>query len=350
MRSTLLPLLVDPHDRGPLELEPGEVDGDEILEGTLRSAERAYLVTRGIPRLGATEDAHQDATGETFGFKWERRGSYESAAMLETVLAWILERYGFGGPDELRSWFGNRRLVLDAGCGGGLTTSTWMRPGWSSGAEWVGVDISSAIDVARERLGDAEATHFVQADFNRLPFPESTFDTIFAEGTLHHAPSTKDALASLVAVLEPGGEIMFYVYRRKAALREFADDYVREQIAALSPEEAWDALRPLTLLGKALSELDVEIEVPEDVPLLGIPAGRYDVQRLVYWHMAKLFWNPALSLEENNHVNFDWYHPRYAHRQSSEEVRKWCDELGLEIARFDEQDAGFTVRARLASG
>ena len=350
MRPSLLPLLVDPHDRVPLELEPTELDGDEVVEGSLRSAERAYRITRGIPRLGATDDEQQDATGETFGFKWGRRDTYESPAMLETVLAWMLERYGFEGPDELRSWFGSRRLILDAGCGGGLTTSTWMRPGWSSGAKWVGVDISSAIDVARDRLGEAEGTHFVQADFNSLPFRESTFDTIFAEGTLHHAPSTKEALASLAAVLAPGGEILFYVYRRKAPLREFADDYVRDQIAALSPDEAWEALRPLTLLGRALAELDVEVEVPEDVPLLGIPAGRYDVQRLVYWHVAKLFWNSALSLEENNHVNFDWYHPRYAHRQSAEEVRAWCDELGLLITRFDEQDAGFTVRALRASG
>ena len=350
MRPSLLPLLVDPYGRGPLELEPAELDGDEVVEGTLRSPERVYRIARGIPRLGATDDEHQDATGETFGFKWERRDSYESPAMLETVLAWILERYGFHGADDLRAWFGSRELILDAGCGGGLTTSTWMQPGWSAGAEWVGVDISGAIDVARDRLGDAEATHFVQADFNSLPFRESTFDTIFAEGTLHHAPSTREALASLVEVLAPGGEIMFYVYRRKAPLREFADDYVRERIAELSPEEAWEALRPLTRLGQALAELDVEVEVPEAVPLLGIPAGRHDVQRLVYWHMAKVFWNPALSLEENNHVNFDWYHPRYAHRQSADEVREWCDELGLEITRFDEQDAGFTVRALRASG
>ena len=77
----------------------------------------------------------------------------------------------------------------------------------------------------------------------------------------------------------------------------------------------------------------------------GIQAGRYDVQRLIYWHFAKLFWNPELTMEENLHVNFDWYHPRYAHRHSEEEVRGWCDDADLEITRFDVEPSGFTVRA-----
>jgi hypothetical protein len=140
---------------------------------------------------------------------------------------------------------------------------------------------------------------------------------------------------------------MIYVYRRKAPAREFVDDYVRERIAGLSPEEAWDRLRPLTRLGQALAELGTEVEVPEDVELLGIPKGTYDVQRLVYWHFAKLFWNPTMTFEENNHVNFDWYHPRYAHRHTEAEVRGWFADCGLEITRFDDQEAGFTVRATL---
>jgi len=44
-------------------------------------------------------------------------------------------------------------------------------------------------------------------------------------------------------------------------------------------------------------------------------------------------------------VNFDWYHPRYAHRQTEEEVRRWCGEAGLSIFHFDVQESGFTVRA-----
>jgi hypothetical protein len=69
------------------------------------------------------------------------------------------------------------------------------------------------------------------------------------------------------------------------------------------------------------------------------------VQRLIYWNFAKLYWNPNWSFEENVHVNFDWYRPRYSHRQTADEVREWCAEAALAITRFHEQESGFTVRA-----
>jgi arsenite methyltransferase len=143
----------------------------------------------------------------------------------------------------------------------------------------------------------------------------------------------------------PGGEMLFYVYWRKGAIREFADDYVRGVVSSLAPSDAWELLRPLTRLGEALAALHVEVEVPEDVPYLGIKAGRYDVQRLIYWHFAKMYWNDRLSLDENVHVNFDWYHPAYAHRHTEEEIRRWCADNGLAITHFDVQESGYTVRA-----
>jgi hypothetical protein len=45
------------------------------------------------------------------------------------------------------------------------------------------------------------------------------------------------------------------------------------------------------------------------------------------------------------HINFDWYRPVYAHRQTAAEVRSWCAEAGLTIAYFHEQESGYTVRA-----
>ena len=90
--------------------------------------------------------------------------------------------------------------------------------------------------------------------------------------------------------------------------------------------------------------------MPEDVPLLGIKAGRQDVQRLVYWNFAKLFWNPSWSFEENLHVNFDWYHPTYAHRHTEEEIRSWCEAAGLDVLRLhDQEPAAWTIRARRRS-
>jgi hypothetical protein len=135
------------------------------------------------------------------------------------------------------------------------------------------------------------------------------------------------------------------VYRRKGPVREFTDDYVREAISGMTDPQAWEAMGSLTELARRLSELHATVELPDDVPLFGIQAGKQDVQRLIYWSFAKLYWNDALSFDENVLVNFDWYRPRCAHRQSEAEVREWCALAGLKIRRFHEQPSGFTVIA-----
>ncbi len=132
---------------------------------------------------------------------------------------------------------------------------------------------------------------------------------------------------------------------RKGPVRKFTDDYIREAISRMSDEEAWDEMRSLTRLGQALSELHASVKLEDDIPLLGIKSGEYDVQRLIHWNFAKLYWNEEWSFEENVHVNFDWYRPYYAHRQSADEVRQWCEEARLAISWFDEQESGFSVRA-----
>jgi SAM-dependent methyltransferase len=335
VRSELLDILADPVSGGALTL----AEGDE-----LRSEDgRRYPIIRGIPRFVSTSDEGQRQTQSSFGYKWNRRDSFGSPGMRAELHAWLLDRYGFDSPYEMRRYFAARRRTLDAGCGAGFAASAFLGDDWSQDAEWVGLDISDAIDVARELLGAYPRTHFVQADVLRPPFREATFDAIISEGVLHHTPSTEQAFKSLVALLAPRGEILIYVYRRKAPIREFTDDYIRERLAGLTPEEAWEALRPLTRLGQALAELETQVEVP-DVPLLGITAGRFDVQRLLYWHVAKMFWNPNMTFEENNHLNFDWYAPRYAHRHTEDEVRRWFADAGLEITRFHVHEAGFTVR------
>ncbi len=348
MQRSFCSLLVDPVQRQPLTLENGQpADGPEVLEGRLRAADgTADAILNGIPRFVATADAGQIQTKDTFGFLWKTQDTFSSPEAKGVYAQWLIENYGFGDLETCARYFVSRRQILDLGCGRGYASAFWLEsPQWTGQAAWVGVDISDAIDIAHERLGHIANTHFAQADALALPFADGSFDTVVSQGVLHHTPSTRQALLSGARVLASGGEFLFYVYRRKGPVREFTDDYIRQQIAPLSDEAAWEAMRSLTRLGQALAELGVKVTLPEAVPLLGIQAGEYDVQRLVYWNFAKLYWNAALSFEENVHVNFDWYRPQYAHRQSAEEVRAWCAEAGLTIQRLHAQESGFSVRA-----
>jgi arsenite methyltransferase len=347
VKRTLLELLVDPMTGDALSLETESVGPDTaVTEGRLTNQRGdRYPITDGIPRFVRTDDAGQLQTSATFGYKWGRRESYEDASAMATYCRWLVEKYGFESLEAWTSYFDGRKRILDVGCGSGYSSALWLdRPGWKGRAMWVGVDISDAIDVARERLGSVANTHFVQADALHMPFPPGSFDTIFSEGVLHHTPSTRAALLACARLLAPGGAFHFYVYRKKSPIREFTDDHVRAAIAEMSNDEAWESMRPLTKLARDLSRLGASVDV-DDIPVLGIKAGRYDVQRLIYWNFAKLFWNDSYPFEANLHVNFDWYRPQYANRQTEDQVRTWCAEASLRIDRFHEEESGFTVIA-----
>jgi SAM-dependent methyltransferase len=291
----------------------------------------------------------QRQTREAFGFKWQRRDTYESATIRERLSAWLVERYGEIKVDGWLAQHGNRPLLLDAGCGAGLSGLTLFGP-LLDRIRYLGVDISPAVDIARKRFEEARNPGlFMQLDLMQLPFPPGSIDIIFSEGVLHHTDSTEQALKRLSKLLKPGGRFLFYVYRKKGPIREFTDDYLREALQPMTPSQAWDALMPLTKLGKALGELDIEIDVPESIELLRIPAGRINLQRLFYWHVFKAFYRPEMTLDEMNHTNFDWYAPRNAHRQTLAEVRRWCEEADLIIDREREEDAGITITAHRAA-
>ncbi|MCB1136928.1 MAG: class I SAM-dependent methyltransferase, partial [Chlamydiia bacterium] len=197
------------------------------------------------------------------------------------------------------------------------------------------------------RFKEAECpAEFICSSLMDVPLADASVDVIFSEGVLHHTDSTKEALCALSRLLRPGGTFLFYVYAKKAITREFVDDHIRDQLKGMSNDEAWEALYPLTKLGIALGELNVTLDVPDDIPMLGIKKGPMPLQRFLYWNFFKAFYSPELDLEEMNHLNFDWYRPLNCHRHSKEEVLDFCQAAGLKAERVHVEEAGITVCAR----
>lgn len=301
---------------------------------------------KGILRAATVMSEEQKQTEQVFGFKWHKRDTFESDAASQAMQEWSNARYR-----EAVEWFPVREtpyVVLDAGCGAAYTGLQYFNSILDR-IRYLGADISAAVDVARARMQDAGAdSAFIQCDLTRLPITKGSLDAIFSEGVLHHTDSTRGAILSLAPLLKSGGLFMFYVYRRKGPIREFTDDYIRDRMQRLTPEEGWRAMEPISKLGRLLGELDIEIDIPERIDLLGIDAGKINLQRFFYWHVLKCFYRPDYSLDEMNHINFDWYAPANAARQSPEEVRSWCAEAGLTVEREVVEDAGITIVARKA--
>ncbi|MCU0372732.1 MAG: class I SAM-dependent methyltransferase [Ignavibacteria bacterium] len=291
--------------------------------------------------------ADQSQTQSTFGYQWSRTDTYDSETASNAMKEWLLERYCEGRPEMLKKYLGGGgKIILDAGCGGGYSGSLLFGEELNNNY-YLGVDISDAVSNAKRRFQEMNLKgEFLKASILDLPVPDESVDIIFSEGVLHHTDSTEKALKYLAKKIKKGGLFMFYVYAKKAVIREFSDDFIREELKDKTNEEAWEALKPLTKLGIALGELKEEIEVPEEIPYLGIKKGRYNIQRFFYWNIMKAFYRSDFSLEEMNHINFDWYRPLNCFRHTEEEIRKYCLESNLSIEFFNSQEAGFTVIAR----
>ena len=212
----------------------------------------------------------------------------------------------------------------------------------------MGVDLTAA-EVARRNLDGADGVQIREGDLLGDLSALGQFDFIYCQEVLHHTGDPEGALQNLAGRLLPGGELAIYVYRRKAPVREFADDYVRDQISGLPYEQAMVECRGIAQLGKELADVGATVSVPQ-IDVLGIEAGEYDVQRLVYHFMLKCFWNDDLDAEANAAINYDWYHPQLSSRHTVEECRQWFARAGLEVTWENLDPYGITMRGTRPAG
>ena len=303
-----------------------------------------FKIKNQIPRLVNKNSENQEQTSDIFGFKWHKRDTFENN-ITKHMGVWLKTKYGELGDDFLAN-FSEKPNLLDAGCGGAMSAMSYFEK-YLDKINYVGVDISNAVDVAAQRFVEKNIkAGFLQCNLTKMPFKKNSFDIIFSEGVLHHTDNTFNALKSLCEYLKINGKIYFYIYKKKSPIREYTDDYIREKIQDISPEKAWEKLMPLTELGKLLGELNLEIDIKNKIDLLGIPSGKIDIQRLFYWHIFKIFYRPEMNIEEMNHINFDWYAPKNAFRQTPEEVREWCNEIRLDIEHEYVDEAGISIIAK----
>jgi len=342
VKQTLVQLLCSPADRSLLNLEMKEEFRGEILEGYLRDCSgNRFRISEGIPRF-----AEDHASDETFEFKWCLIGDtygYEERTR-RVRQDWYIERFGFETRNKHLDFIRPKGPVLDAGTGTGVDAAMFAE----SGATVIAVDLSGeAASATYRHLGHLSNVHVIQADLANLPFPSRVFGYISCDQVLHHTPDPARSFSALARHLRPGGHMAVYVYRRKGPIREFTDDYLRAHTTKMTAQECYELCQSITLLGKALSELKTEMEVPADIPLLGIQAGPQDVQRFFYWNVMKCFWNDQYDFTTNVVINFDWYHPKYASRHTPEEVQGWFDRHGLEVERFNVVPSGIAAMGRM---
>ena len=99
--------------------------------------------------------------------------------------------------------------VLDLGCGAGTDSLVAAQMVGADG-HVTGIDMTAAMLVkARSAAAEMGATNveFVEAEAERLPFADESFDVVISNGVIDLVPDKDAVFAEIFRVLNPGGRI-----------------------------------------------------------------------------------------------------------------------------------------------
>lgn len=236
MKTRLLTWLCCPACQGALQLAIWRQD-QEIEEGLLTCAgcARTYPIINGIPRMLPDELAHvvlqyhptffSRYANETASFRararrrdetkwWKTEGrtvdtySYQWRKFKQMFAEW--EAVFLDSIDPITPEFFKGRVGLDGGCGFGRSMFYAAR----YGAEMIGLDLSEAIEAARENTSHLPTVHLVQGDLYHPPIRERSLDFVYSIGVLMLLPDPRNGFLSLSRLVKPGSPIFIWVYPR----------------------------------------------------------------------------------------------------------------------------------------
>lgn len=242
---------------------------------------------------------------ESFGYQWYRYPQTQlDRADRDLTENDFISKTGFS-REELQG-----KLVLDVGCGMGRFAEVATR--W--GARVVGIDLSTAVEVAARNLAGRAFVGF-QADLFALPFAPESFDIIYSLGVLHHTPDCEKAFKVLPQHLKPGGTVAIWLYSGYNNWYRFSDQY--RKITRHMPIRTLHKL--LRVAVPVFYHLDKSLRI---VPVIG---------RSLAGLIHNLFPVSRHPEPETRILDtLDWYSPPYQSKHTYEEVFRWFESCGLE--------------------
>lgn len=99
--------------------------------------------------------------------------------------------------------------ILDIGCGTGLFLEVF------SGSESFSIGVDFSMGMLREARKSSASWQLVQADADKLPFPDGSFDTVVSFTLLQNMPDPEDTIKEMARVVDRGGKVIVTVLGKK---------------------------------------------------------------------------------------------------------------------------------------
>jgi SAM-dependent methyltransferase len=166
----------------------------------------------------------------------------------------------------------NDRDVLDFGCGHGMAAVALAK----LGARVTGLDLSPGYLLEARCRAEANGVSivFAQADGDRIPIADESFDRIWGNAILHHLDLNR-AARELHRVLRPAGVAVFCEPWGENPLLSFARRRLHYTGKERTPDEQPLRLRDLAVLRKSFSHVETHGYQLLSMVRRVLPSGRF---------------------------------------------------------------------------
>jgi SAM-dependent methyltransferase len=216
------------------------------------------------------------------------------------------------------------KRVVEVGFGAGTDFIQWLR----AGARASGIDLTpEALENLTHRIQVYQLPapeQIAVADAEELPFASDSFDLGYSFGVLHHSPNTEKAIAELVRVVRPGGEIKIMLYNRHSVF--VFNRWIKFGLLRGRPWQSlksilWHHMESVGTKGYTGPELfSILNQLPLEEIVVHTEITSADYLSASAWPLLNSIYRFALRFAGYSH---DWRQERYVERaDSGEEARR----------------------------
>ncbi len=326
MKPSALEFYACPECRGTPTLKSHEIDGSEVVSGTLSCACGVeYEIRRGVPRFCPSIKGVQQNTADDYGLQWTKLldGKLEDGTVYGVKRDDWKEYFQESLGLPLHNLRGKR--ILDAGCGSGKLVRAFA----DDGCQIVSLDIHSGLDALYALAGECPGSHIVQGDAARPPICKKKFDVVWCSGMIHRTPNPREVFSQVAELVADDGLFFVWVCRNR-----------RNPYRMIRSCLPFARRLPPHLMYIASLVLAIPLYIVFNALYL-----------LGWWSRKTIFFgfkqskNRYRSFGEIALTVFDVVGPEYLHAFHEGEIKRWFDEAGFQDLRStDNVDIGICGR------